>query len=35
MLLFDDISLQELCRDCFDRLTRRRWTVPNLSKHTT
>ena len=34
-LLFDDISLQELCRDCLDRLKRRRWTVPHLTKHTT
>lgn len=33
-LLFDDISLQELCRDCFDRLKRRRWTAPHLTKHT-
>lgn len=23
-LLFDDLSLQELCEDCFDILTRRR-----------
>jgi hypothetical protein len=23
-LLFDDLSLQELCEDCFDVLTRRR-----------
>lgn len=33
-LLFDDISLQELCMDCFDRLKRRRWMVPHLTKYT-
>lgn len=26
-LFFDDLTLQELCQDCCDRLTRRRGTV--------
>ena len=34
-LLFDDLSLQELCRECSDRLKRRRWMVPLLTEHTT
>ena len=33
-LLFDDISLQELCGDCFDHLKRRRWMIPQFTKHT-
>lgn len=30
-LLFDELSLQELCEDCFNKLTRRRVTRPLLS----
>lgn len=27
-LFFDDLTLQDLCQDCFDRLKRRRELVP-------
>jgi hypothetical protein len=31
-LVFDDLTLQDLCQDCFDRLKRRRELVPYPSK---